>query len=383
MIKLHSKLTHLAGPISDLGLLTISRDINLPAPLAKKAALITNSPRDVPDYFKCVFIEGDAAENNSSIPQYRLPQDLFHLGDGDIVLISSDTHNLRVLFRKQSHQNSILLTERCNHYCLMCSQPPKNVDDSYLLEETKELVKLIPSDTHEIGFTGGEPTLYGDGFIELIQLTKSYLPSTAVHILSNGRSFQDIEFSRKYAAIGHHDVMIGIPIYSDDPVLHDYIVQSKGAFNETIRGILNLKSLGQRVEVRVVIHKQNANKLVDLAEFIARNLLFVDHVALMGLEIIGFTRANMDKLWIDQIEYKDQLSEATNLLKSHGMNVSVYNHQLCLINPDIQFAYKKSISDWKNEYVDECKKCSRINDCGGFFSSAVENRYSDHLKAFL
>jgi len=38
-------------------------------------------------------------------------------------------------------------------------------------------------------------------------------------------------------------MLIGIPIYSDDPVRHDYVVQSKGAFDETIQGILNLNSL--------------------------------------------------------------------------------------------------------------------------------------------
>jgi MoaA/NifB/PqqE/SkfB family radical SAM enzyme len=82
-------------------------------------------------------------------------------------------------------------------------------------------------------------------------------------------------------------------------VRHDYVVQSVNAFNETVRGILNLKSLDRRVEIRVVIHKQTIDRLVRLCEFIARNLLFVDHVALMGLEITGFTRANLDDLWID------------------------------------------------------------------------------------
>jgi hypothetical protein len=105
-------------------------------------------------------------------------------------------------------------------------------------------------------------------------------------------------------------------------------------------------------------------------------------VALMGLEIIGFTRANLDLLWIDQIEYKDELSKAVNIFKNYNMNISLYNHQLCLVNEDVHFAYRKSISDWKNEYVNECKGCTKINRCGGFFTSSVKNRYSDNLKAF-
>jgi hypothetical protein len=89
---------------------------------------------------------------------------------------------------------------------------------------------------------------------------------------------------------------------------------------------------------------------VELAQFITRNLLFVDHVALMGLEMMGFTRANIDELWIDQSEYKDKLSSAVKILEKSGMNISIYNHQLCLINHDILPYYRKSISDWKNEY---------------------------------
>ena len=64
------------------------------------------------------------------------------------------------------------------------------------------------------------------------------------------------------------------------------------------------------------------------------------------------------------------------------MNVSVYNHQRCLVNDDIMGAYRKSISDWKNEYLDECKKCSKIDECGGLFLSAKQYKHSRYIKAF-
>jgi hypothetical protein len=103
----------------------------------------------------------------------------------------------------------------------------------------------------------------------------------------------------------------------------------------------------------------------------------------MGLEITGFTRANLDELWIDPYEYKGTLSQAVSLLKSNGMNVSVYNHQRCLVNDDILSAYRKSISDWKNEYLDECKTCSKVNECGGLFLSAKQYKHSAYIKAFI
>ena len=311
-----------------------------------------------------------------------IPPEPEYLDEGDIVRLNPRDSVCRVLFRRNSAHNSILVTEQCNHYCLMCSQPPKNVDDSWIIREIRELIPMLPLDTTEIGFTGGEPTLFGEQFIEVLELTKSYLPHTAVHILSNGRAFQDIEISRRYAALNHPDMMVGIPIYSDDPVRHDYIVQSRNAFSETIRGVLNLKSVSQKVEIRVVIHKQSLPRLVQTVEFIARNLLFVDHVALMGLEITGFTHANLYNLWVDPYEYKDTLSQALRLLEGYGMHVSVYNHQLCVVNADVRRAYRKSISDWKNEYLEACGPCTRKGECGGFFSSSKLYKHSVHIKPF-
>jgi hypothetical protein len=44
-----------------------------------------------------------------------------------------------------------------------------------------------------------------------------------------------------------------------------------------------------------------APQLRDTCAWLARNLPFVDHVALMGLENTGFALANQDLLWIDPL----------------------------------------------------------------------------------
>ena len=383
MIKLNGRFKLLSGNSLDSHVTPLTKNMTLPLVLANKVGLILEEDINSPPGYKFILRKKPSVNLKASKEiEYLVSTDLQHLDEGDVIRVEGPDSNVRVLYRRKSNQNSILITEQCNHYCLMCSQPPKDIDDSYIIDEVFDLIKVIPQDTQEIGFTGGEPTLFGDKFLDLIQLTKSYLPDTALHILSNGRAFQDINYARNYAKINHPDVMIGIPIYSDDPVMHDYIVQAKNAFNETIRGILNLKSLNQKVEIRVVIHKLNAFQLSAIADFIVRNLQFVDHVALMGLEIIGFTRANLDLLWIDQIEYKGELSKATQILRNYGMNVSIYNHQLCLVNEDVKFAYRKSISDWKNEYVPTCEECIKKDECGGFFTSSALHKYSSNLKPF-
>ena len=59
----------------------------------------------------------------------RLGPPFGHLGDGDLIGLDPGSRRLRVLFRHASKHNAFLVTERCNHYCLMCSQPPRNIDD--------------------------------------------------------------------------------------------------------------------------------------------------------------------------------------------------------------------------------------------------------------
>jgi His-Xaa-Ser system radical SAM maturase HxsC len=243
-------------------------------------------------------------------------------------------------------------------------------------------IRLIDPFTQEIGFTSGEPTLLGDSFFAILRAMKSFLPNTAIHILSNGRLFAALEFAKRYADIRLGDAMIGIPIYSDVSTIHDYVVQSDNAFDETLRGILNLKQLGQKVEIRVVIHRQTYSRLPLLAEFIARNLTFVDHVALMGLEITGFTRPNLTSLWIDPVDYQPELYRAVSFLADSRMHVSIYNHQLCVLDKRLWPFARKSISDWKNEYMGECEGCLEKPNCGGFFASA-RIRYSSHIKPFL
>jgi His-Xaa-Ser system radical SAM maturase HxsC len=311
----------------------------------------------------------------------ELPSEFEYLGEGDVVRLDFADNSLKVIYRRESLHNSILLTERCNSFCLMCSQPPRDIDDGYIFNDLEKAIPLISPETVALGFTGGEPTLLGDRFLDLIRLCKSYLPRTSLHILSNGRNFKNRMLAGSVASIRHPDLMIGIPLYSDVSEIHDFVVQANGAYDETIRGIVNLKAEGIPVEVRVVVHRQTYERLPRLAEFITRNLTFVDQVAIMGLEMMGFTKANLEALWIDPVEYRKQLQQAVHSLDRSRIRVSIYNHQLCLLPHDVQRFSVKSISDWKNEYMPECAGCTRRHECGGFFSSAAL-RHSSHIKPY-
>jgi His-Xaa-Ser system radical SAM maturase HxsC len=376
-LKTRGKARNIVSPIVG----RVTRDISF---LNKDVILILDeSVAEVcfNDYscFKCVI--STALVDDQEIACIEKAGFLHHLFEGDIIVANSDGV-INTLYRVNSFQNSILVTERCNSNCLMCSQPPKDRQDiPYLHAIHQQLLPLIPKDCPELGITGGEPTLMGNLFFDLLSQIRLELPNTEVHCLTNGRTFAWRSFAKKLGAMKNDRLMLGIPLYSDYAPIHDYIVQAKGAFEQTMLGLYHLAEEGVRIEIRIVLHNQTVSRLGKLARFIYKNLPFVEHVAFMGLEHQGYTPYNIDKLWIDPVDYMKELEDAVYFLSSKDMYVSIYNSQLCLM-PEALWRYSQnSISDWKNIYLQECEGCSVLEKCGGLFASA-EKKHSSYIRSF-
>jgi len=208
-----------------------------------------------------------------------------------------------------------------------------------------EAIKLMDDCTAELGISGGEPTLCTADLLQVIRTARNYLPRTALHLLSNARSFRVLAASRRLAAIRHPDLMVGVPLNADTPALHDFIVQAQGAFDDTIRGVMNLKRCAVKVELRIILQRANAERIGAIASFIRRNLAFCDHIAFMALEMHGLALAHRADVWIDPSSYKDQLSDAVCDLAQAGCYVSIYNVPLCLLDERAWQYARKSISD--------------------------------------
>ena len=77
----------------------------------------------------------------------------------------------------------------------------------------------------------------------------------------------------------------------------------------------------------------------------------------MGLENTGVSLANQDLLWIDPLDYQADLVCGVDMLRSAGVNVSIYNLSLCLLD--------RSVWDVANGYL---PGCARLR-CACFFST--------------
>jgi len=297
---------------------------------------------------------------------------LDHLADGDIVLVDGASGRTRTLYRAGSLHNTLFVTGRCNSNCLMCSQPPESTDDGQIQVAMKVLSLLKSAAPARLGISGGEPTLLGAGFIELLSALAADLPTTTITCLSNGRNFADPALAKAAASVAHPNIRFSIPVHADVPDVHDYIAQARGAFRETIAGFYNLEEHGIPAEVRVVLHRQSVPRLPHLSEFVWRKLPFARQVAFMGLENMGYVKKNWKELWIDPIDYADILANAVDHLHRRGIPVSIYNLPYCVLRQDVWGFARQSISDHKQTLIEECSRCDVADHCAGFFTSSLE-----------
>jgi His-Xaa-Ser system radical SAM maturase HxsC len=231
----------------------------------------------------------------------------------------------------------------------------------------KALIELVDRDAPLLTVTGGEPTLLGDGLVEVLAHSAARLPATDIHVLSNGRTFALPGFAGRFSGI-HPRLSWGVPLYGDHFALHDYIVQRQGAFQETVRGLYALHAARQSVEIRVVLVRPVVERIEAIAHYLYRAFPFASHIALMGLEPTGFAKAHRETLWMDPADFGAALARATHFLARRGMTVSLYNLPLCTLREDVRPFAVKSISDWKQTYHHACDGCALRDRCGGFFA---------------
>jgi len=347
----------------------------------KEEALIVSN--ETPDHviknassYPVIILQPDTKQKIDQSTQKQIHLNEFvNLKSGDIIEINSIDQSARILvvFRINSNDNTLIITNACNSKCIMCPGPinrPSKIDFSF--DRVKNIVELIDKGVKNLCISGGEPTLIKRDLVKVLSVCKTNIPNTELSVITNGRMFFYQSFVEEIQSVSNRTILFCVPIHSHKFAIHDQITLVKNSFDETVIGIKNLLSLSLPVEVRVVIQKDNYKDLEDISTFIISNFPNVYRIAFIGMEMSGSARKNMDAIWVSYSEFMPYLVKASNTLISNGIQTNIFNIPLCKTDPMLRNISVQSISDYKIRFLPECEVCTKMSICGGSFLSSVD-----------
>lgn len=154
----------------------------------------------------------------------------------------------------------------CNNKCAFCVQGDKRYkfEDKTFAHIKNELLQSRQAGANSLVFTGGEPTLHKD-ILKLVELARS-IGFQSVQMQTNGRMFYYKNFCRDMIKSG----VTGFcpALHGSSEKLHDSLTNAPGSFRQTVRGIINLKSLGVPVLTNSVLVEPNREDLPKLAKLL-------------------------------------------------------------------------------------------------------------------
>jgi radical SAM protein with 4Fe4S-binding SPASM domain len=185
------------------------------------------------------------------------------------------------------YRMDLALTYRCNNDCPHCYNPreahgyqPSILNELNTKEWKQILDRLWQIGIPHIVFTGGEPTLRND-LPELIAHAQALGQVTGLN--TNARRLSDAGYVKQLVNSGLDHVQITLE--SHDPNIHDQMVASNGAWDQTIAGIRNALATSLFVMTNTTLLTSNVPYLTETLDFLAK--LGVSTVGLNALIYSG------------------------------------------------------------------------------------------------
>lgn len=263
------------------------------------------------------------------------------------------------------------ITEKCNSNCIMCpmSLDSRKRGNQMSEEEWNSFEDKIPSDVSHITITGGEPFLFYERLLPTMEKINRLYPNTDILILTNGRILALPGIMDALIPLITDRYCFAVPIHGPDAKLHDSITSSPGSFRQSIRALLNLSSTPAKIEVRLVGHRLNLNRISETYQMLSMLEARIDIINLIAMEMTGCAAQNRDKLWVDYHILCEKAEEGIEYALNHGINTGLYNFPLCQVPKRLWPLVKNSITPYKIAYAKKCENCLERDACGGMFYS--------------
>ena len=289
----------------------------------------------------------------------------------------------------------------CNNKCIFCYNDDKRLkyEQRSTMDLKKEILSARNRGSDYLEIIGGEPTTRKD-LPDLIKFSKD-LGYQTVMFATNGRMFYYEKIAKEIINSGVSELVFSI--HGNTPKLHDSLTMVPGSFQQLMKGIENVKSLGlDKIGSNTTIVKQNYMHLPDIGKLIyglgIRNseFIFVDpnhgapknnfyEIVPKLSEIERHVHKCLDIGKINNVihwdiryfpvcyakDYINQISEIKEVSKFNTEHIAPD-----FVNLDVEGS-RKNIGRTKTE---KCRICKYFEICEGVWKTYLEHYGDNELK---
>jgi molybdenum cofactor biosynthesis enzyme MoaA len=281
----------------------------------------------------------------------------------------------------------IAVWPQCNIRCVFCSNPVEGYRDTerkYFYPEFKKHWEEYKAGQKTylkfdgvrdfFSLTGGEPTIHPE-FLRILATLRKDQPSKRIKLLTNGRMLFYPDFARRCLEIAGVPFEVAVPMFGYDARTHESISRTAGSFEQTVTGIENLfryRRPGQKVEVRIIVHRIQVRWLDGLLRFLGERFPMLDSLDFLFVELEGFAERYAAVLKMPMREAALRIAENLPILRRFRQ-FRLLHFPLCAVSRELWPYVWNTLDPLKVEFPPACGSCRCRKDCVGIHKSYLKH----------
>ncbi|KKU43871.1 MAG: His-Xaa-Ser repeat-associated downstream radical SAM protein [Parcubacteria group bacterium GW2011_GWA2_46_7] len=272
----------------------------------------------------------------------------------------------------------VAIWNQCNNHCVMCTNSLSFQSEKesvpYAFKSIKQRwVRRAMGPEDVISFSGGEPTIHPE-FFEIIHWFRAEYPKRTIVVVSNGRMFSYLQFTRNILKISN--ILFEVALHGYDEKSHDSVTRAPGSFRQTVQGIhhiLRHKKASQELEIRIVVTKLTYKHLGKILSFVEKEFgaQKIRDIALIFIEMEGQAQDNARVVGISYEKVKKYIESAVHDWSSSFRELRLLHFPLCTI-PQILWPYAwRTLREEEVTFLSRCASCLMKKYCLGIHKDYI------------
>jgi sulfatase maturation enzyme AslB (radical SAM superfamily) len=279
----------------------------------------------------------------------------------------------------------LLIPTGCNNRCSFCmvdefietnDHHGRPRGEAPLSAEMRALIDELPPG-HLVDFFGAEPTLHESFFNLLAAAAERGLEIT---LATNARVFSSASYTRRVASIAPPgQLVVRTSILGSTAEVHDGIARARGAYDQMLKGVRNLRELGYDVRFNLVLTRENVHQAADVAR------VGIEHGA-TSMKISGLIDVDRNRgSFVGYRETAEAVEAFCGVCEQHGVPYEIEKLPLCVAPHRMHhFVFEQGIFPTERGLLtgpgQPCRDCVVRNVCYGVEEAFVTHFGADGLE---